>query len=1243
METDAIESSNNHGPISSPTERNDVCVTKDSMSVYNDTIVLLTLAVFIVFACFLLYTQNRSKASSSNFTPHASLKAKKTRQLSRCIAPKGLTSPEVLRESDSQSPPLATFLPHSSPYYSLPFFTDTLYSKQDFVSSLIELGNDPLLGWVFIKKSSSKGRKWKKRFVSLDANARIRVFSTADAARKNINLKMSLKIFAVKPADPIEIGTNTLELCGTLGGTYYMRVDDPMTAKKWLCVATKRAIEASTYKNPGVDRIYPVLASSVSLPNDTSLTKETQDQRPALQSHTLNLSIKELTYLNDSTLRQFYFVIKFHSEGHTRNDVPVGQTLPTNCVNGKVYWDDQWSWQFRDHFCSECDECRKAIGVTASSSVISALPEILILTLYETRLRCLTTKIGQVSISISELFGIYGMKRGEIECCWPLVAFTENATLGQVLLKLEYTASSMRDRTQSHGESEKDEGQVVSAKPFLVTNESQLESVGEYSVPSSITDCQLLFDLFYRNEADPTVRKRWEGYRDARGETETEVGKWEVAKQYGGFIRVSSFRSLTNATIGPSSTLCTLTELLVPTASNNAFNAITSSDENSCIENNIRACIDPAELIIRSKMVLHDIPYGDCFAVEKVNRFVRLHGNGFVFKVLLGIPFSKGCLFKSKIISSTRESVQTASELMMEEWEKAIGSDEYPANGTEDGCVKEPKTPFLTSNENERHFIGDFSLPKEMDSLYKLYACFYANGAEHRMEELRQSVGDTELEVDPWQISEACGGIVRELRFRSLTHAPIGPSSTRTKNQQHIQIPSSNPLSPATLKVDVHHALSRMKTMVLEIKTELQDIPYHDCFTAEQHVEFKIDSQGIIVAKVHAAVPFTKSTLFKSKIVSSFRESVAKSNQALFEYIAKYVVENKDSLSVDSNDTYEIPSETTENLSARRKANFGLRSSSETEAFVPDGPISWNDSQSHDTSHSIGKWSRKPGKKKRFQVLSESSITSHCIHSAASPSGAGPTLLRKPSISNRLNSTLDGTVALEEIFENQRMSLFGKWGPNHLLPTDRARFTNRSGHVELGFEQIRLPPHWVWTTPWKIDKRYTDCDDEGWSYATDFRRFNAHLARGKSSSKRLGASVRRRRWIRMMAYVPQVDLVDVTENGNGKDEEVPGRVRTGPSLAASIGAGVIRTLPCTKCHGTLVCSCPNAGTENGDGTLMTRKTMGRQYRLISSSKMKSSSVSGSSGSTSIGIAGDKAGGRAGAEMEMEQRQETIPA
>ncbi|KAI9917669.1 hypothetical protein PsorP6_013314 [Peronosclerospora sorghi] len=126
---------------------------------------------------------------------------------------------------------------------------------------------------------------------------------------------------------------------------------------------------------------------------------------------------------------------------------------------------------------------------------------------------------------------------------------------------------------------------------------------------------------------------------------------------------------------------------------------------------------------------------------------------------------------------------------------------------------------------------------------------------------------------------------------------------------------------------------------------------------------------------------------------------------------------------------------------------------------------------------------------------------------------------RRPS-DTRYNSTLDGSVGLEEISENQRVSMVGKWAPNRLLPMDRPRFSNRDGDKAMSFEQVTLPPDWSWTTPWRIDKSYTDCDDEGWSYATDFTRFKCHLARGKSGMKRLGASVRHHRWIRMMAYVP---------------------------------------------------------------------------------------------------------------------------
>ncbi|KAI9920181.1 hypothetical protein PsorP6_015352 [Peronosclerospora sorghi] len=101
-----------------------------------------------------------------------------------------------------------------------------------------------------------------------------------------------------------------------------------------------------------------------------------------------------------------------------------------------------------------------------------------------------------------------------------------------------------------------------------------------------------------------------------------------------------------------------------------------------------------------------------------------------------------------------------------------------------------------------------------------------------------------------------------------------------------------------------------------------------------------------------------------------------------------------------------------------------------------------------------------------------------------------------------------------------RVIMFGKRAPNHLLPTDRPRFSNHDCDKVMGFEQVTLPPDCSWTTSWRIDKSYTDCDDEGWSYATDFPRFKCHLARGKSGMKRLGASVRRRRWIQMMAYVP---------------------------------------------------------------------------------------------------------------------------
>lgn len=118
------------------------------------------------------------------------------------------------------------------------------------------------------------------------------------------------------------------------------------------------------------------------------------------------------------------------------------------------------------------------------------------------------------------------------------------------------------------------------------------------------------------------------------------------------------------------------------------------------------------------------------------------------------------------------------------------------------------------------------------------------------------------------------------------------------------------------------------------------------------------------------------------------------------------------------------------------------------------------------------------------------------------------------------SSVLDATVAVEEIFENQRFSLLGGWGVGHLLVTDRERFTNRAGApLPIGFSKP-CPENWTWTSNWHIDYKYTVSDEDGWSYASDFPRFQVHLQKGKSSARKLGASVRRRRWIRTLCYLP---------------------------------------------------------------------------------------------------------------------------
>lgn len=101
----------------------------------------------------------------------------------------------------------------------------------------------------------------------------------------------------------------------------------------------------------------------------------------------------------------------------------------------------------------------------------------------------------------------------------------------------------------------------------------------------------------------------------------------------------------------------------------------------------------------------------------------------------------------------------------------------------------------------------------------------------------------------------------------------------------------------------------------------------------------------------------------------------------------------------------------------------------------------------------------------------------------------------------------------EEAYENQR------WFPiegfaNHLLPTDRHRFSTENGLVDRAIKTIRLPSMaWQWEDEWQIDRSWNgeQLEDDGWTYAIDFpATFHA--------KKSWNSCVRRRKWVRYRRY-----------------------------------------------------------------------------------------------------------------------------
>ncbi|KAG0568137.1 hypothetical protein KC19_7G189300 [Ceratodon purpureus] len=132
-------------------------------------------------------------------------------------------------------------------------------------------------------------------------------------------------------------------------------------------------------------------------------------------------------------------------------------------------------------------------------------------------------------------------------------------------------------------------------------------------------------------------------------------------------------------------------------------------------------------------------------------------------------------------------------------------------------------------------------------------------------------------------------------------------------------------------------------------------------------------------------------------------------------------------------------------------------------------------------------------------------------------------LLNIPDGSTK-NSESNVSTIMEEIFENQRYQPFAGWGskwPGHMMPGDPSRWSNRDySNTSQELIEPSLPPGWVWSTNWSID-RNGYVDDDGWFYGADFQSLKIPPTSSKAKKKSMFDFARRRRLIRQRKCIPE--------------------------------------------------------------------------------------------------------------------------
>lgn len=86
-----------------------------------------------------------------------------------------------------------------------------------------------------------------------------------------------------------------------------------------------------------------------------------------------------------------------------------------------------------------------------------------------------------------------------------------------------------------------------------------------------------------------------------------------------------------------------------------------------------------------------------------------------------------------------------------------------------------------------------------------------------------------------------------------------------------------------------------------------------------------------------------------------------------------------------------------------------------------------------------------------------------------------------------------------EIYRNERYSPISGWSCEGLLMTDRGKYSTSDGNVSFNSlddaSSAFVSIGWIWETAnWETDTSYTNVDENGFCYATDFIGFDGENA-----------------------------------------------------------------------------------------------------------------------------------------------------